>query len=219
MLPARISEITLQHIMPQTLEGREIDNSGIWKKELVLEKGKHYHIQAPSGSGKTTLANILYGLRNDYTGHLLFDGKKSKNLSIKKWSEIRQNSLSIVFQDLRLLGQFTAWENILLNREQTGMVEPFEIKAWAEKFGIKPFLDKKCKRLSQGEKQRIAILRALSQPFEWLILDEPFSHLDSTNVTNISALIKERLENYNAGLIMLQLAPDTWFNYDKSIKL
>jgi putative ABC transport system ATP-binding protein len=219
MLPARLSEITLQSIMPLTLEGREIGNSEIWIKEVVFEKGRLYHISAPSGSGKTTLADILYGLRKDYNGQLLFDGKKCKKTGIRKWSEIRQKSMSIVFQELRLLGQFTAWENILLNQQQTGMVEPFEIKAWSERFGVKPFLDKNCKRLSQGEKQRIAILRALSQPFEWLIMDEPFSHLDSSNVQIITDLVNERLESNNAGLIMLQLEKDTWFNYDKTIRL
>ena len=89
----------------------------IWDKKLSFEKGKKYLVIAPSGKGKSTLLHCIYGLRDDYSGEVLFHNKNMKQLPNDELAEIRQSRLSIVFQDLRLFDQITAEENILLKTD------------------------------------------------------------------------------------------------------
>ena len=84
----------------------------------------------------------------------------------------------------------------------------------AEKLKISEILEKKCEKISLGEQQRIAIIRALVQPFDWILLDEPFSNLDPENIKNASSLILEECKKRNAGLIITALKEDEYFSYN-----
>ena len=79
--------------------------------------------------------------------------------------------------------------------------------------------ERESRLLSQGEKQRVAIVRALCQPFSWLILDEPFSHLDTKTARAAARLIAEQAAARNAGIISLQLEDDDFFPYSKKWQL
>jgi putative ABC transport system ATP-binding protein len=89
----------------------------------------------------------------------------------------------------------------------------------AEKLGVSSILDQKIRFCSFGEQQRIAIIRAMVQPFNWLILDEPFSHLDQLNINLASKLIESACKQRNAGLIIMGLNKDQYFNYTKEMVL
>ncbi|MBU3744498.1 MAG: ATP-binding cassette domain-containing protein, partial [Sediminibacterium sp.] len=97
--------------------------------------------------------------------------------------------------------------------------ESFSIEVMAETLGIANLLDTKAGICSYGEQQRAAIIRTLSQPFQWLLLDEPFSHLDIQNQQKAIELIQTVIESKKAGLILLDLEPDNHFSYTQFLQL
>lgn len=212
--------IQFQDIRPEPIfDGRDTIDSDIWATALTFEKGKNYLITAPSGKGKSTLLHLIYGLRKDYTGTIQINGTATDSLVPDAWSELRQSRLSIVFQDLRLFPNLTALENIQLKNNLSQHKTAEQIQSMAKQLGVDMLLNKECTTLSYGQRQRIAIIRALCQPFDYLLLDEPFSHLDEANVEIASGLIRDELENQNAALLMVSLGERFNFQYDFELKL
>ncbi len=194
--------IHLKGILPHPLrETGAAANSAVWGKNLTLPAGERVFFSAPSGRGKTTLLMILYGVRRDYDGAAAFNDTPVRELPPHRWTEIRRRGMAVVFQEMRLFGELTAWENILLKARLGGAVEPEKIRAMAERLGVAECLGRPCRFLSLGQQQRVAIIRALSQPFFWLFLDEPFSHLDSGNVECACALIDSECRARGAGIL------------------
>ncbi len=212
--------IELQNIKPIPLLPNGIQaDSQTWGVPCRFKKGKKYLVAAPSGKGKSTFIHIIYGLRSDYEGQLLLQGKDIKTLTKEAWSEIRQNKLSVVFQNLRLFLNLTALENIQIKNDLHQYKSLNEIKDMAELLGVDNLLDKKCATLSYGQRQRIAIIRALCQPFDFLLLDEPFSHLDENNINKAISLIEKECKDQKAGLILVSLGEPYSFKYDKELIL
>jgi len=85
----------------------------------------------------------------------------------------------------------------------------------AEKLNVAPLLGKMCKHMSFGEQQRVAIIRSLCQPFEYLLMDEPFSHLDKGNIKIACELIRDKCVKNNAGLILTTLGEHYELEYDQ----
>lgn len=208
-------QIQLVQIMPIPLrEKMEARTSGIWNQQVVFGPGEWVKIKAPSGTGKTTLMNMIYKLRHDYTGEILWGIKNIKEISGVELAEKRQNYMSVIFQEMRLFPNLTAWENIELNRViGKPFYEATKIEEMAERLGIASILHQLAGICSYGEQQRIAIIRSLMQPFKWLIMDEPFSHLDIANTEKAAALIAEECTFRNAGFILTDLDEDVHFNY------
>jgi ABC-type lipoprotein export system ATPase subunit len=211
--------IKLKNIAPHPLIGAFSPSTDIWGKAITIEKESKVLILAPSGSGKTTLVSVLYGLRKDFDGELFFNDESTSVFDIDKWSDIRSNSIAVVFQDLQLLADLTAMENILLKNQLTNQFSRAKIEEMANQLGILNKLNSKCNNLSRGEKQRVAIIRALCMPFKFIILDEPFSHLDEINTQKAIALINKIVASNKAGLIMVNLFADNHFNYVSQIKM
>ncbi|HFB99838.1 MAG TPA: ATP-binding cassette domain-containing protein, partial [Phaeodactylibacter sp.] len=152
-------------------------------------------------------------------GTVLVKNKNIKSYQSDELAEIRQESLSIVFQDLRLFDQLTAEENILLKSDLKKHKTATQILEMAKQLGVDNLLKKPCGTLSFGQRQRIAIIRSLCQPFDFLLLDEPFSHLDQVNIKAATQLITAECDAQNAGLIIVSLGEDYFFSYDKKIIL
>ena len=212
--------IELKYVKPFPLIENGISaSSEVFNSEGVFEKGKKYLVKAPSGKGKSTLLHLIYGLRNDYEGSIKLDGKDIKSLNYDDWATVRQKKLSIVFQDLRLFLNLTARENILLKRELSDTPSVSEVELMAEQLGIAPYLNQKAETLSYGQRQRVAIIRALCQPFEMLFLDELFSNLDTDNIKIATEMINKACEKNGAGFILVSLGDEYFFNYDKTLIL
>ncbi len=211
--------IQLKTIVPLPLKDKLLQRpSDIWNETISFQEGEWIKIKAPSGTGKTTFIHCLYSLRTDYDGNILWNNKDLKNFSTTDLAAIRQQEVSIVFQDLRLFPQLTAKENIEVNRVlQQPYYNQDVIDTMAEQLGITHILHQKAGICSYGEQQRIAIIRALVQPFKWLLMDEPFSHLDEANTLKSANLIATECTKRNAGFILTDLEDDTHFKY--SIKL
>ena len=112
--------ITLQNTLPEVFAGKDYIDSDVWHKDVELERGHFYLIEAASGTGKSSLCSYVYGYRNDYQGIICFDDNNIRNLNVKLWVELRKKSLSMLFQDLRLFTELTAMENVLLKNSLTG---------------------------------------------------------------------------------------------------
>ncbi len=211
----------------------DIDGTSQNNREGSFFFDKNYLITAPSGKGKSTLIHLVYGLRNDYVGDIFLDKKNIKTFTVDDWATLRQKKLAIVFQDLRLFLNLTARENIELklgltnglntveerNPDNIGKEVVFDYEKAAKHLGMLDFLEKKCETLSYGQRQRVAILRGLAQPFDMILLDEPFSHLDTENVKIASELIQEACERNKAGFIHVSLGDEYYFSYDEKLIL
>jgi len=194
--------------------------SDIWNTDITFSAGEWIKIVAPSGTGKTTLMNILYKVRHDYEGSVKLDKRELQTIAGDELATLRQNKVSVIFQDLRLFENLTARENIELNRVlQKPYYEAKVIDEMAARLGITHILNQRAGVCSYGEQQRIAIIRALVQPFEWLIMDEPFSHLDNANTQKAAGLIATECTKRGAGFVLTDLDEDSLFPYTKSISL
>jgi putative ABC transport system ATP-binding protein len=214
--------ITLDHIVPTPLRDKLAARpSDVWNRRVQFEPGQWVKITAPSGSGKTTLTHLLWRLRTDFEGQLLYDGKAASAFTPGAMAQLRQTELSVVFQDMRLFGQLTAYDNIELKRvmHTPAFYDVGHIARMAEALGITHVLHQKAAICSYGEQQRIAIVRALMQPFSWILMDEPFSHLDEANIAKAVALIAEECRKRGAGLILTDLEEDQHFNYTQKLML
>src|SRR5690606_8977873 len=178
-----------------------------------------YKVQAPSGRGKSTFLNILFGNRKDYDGNAFISNENISRFNAGKWALLRREIFSLVFQDLRLLPEFTGMENILLKASRIKYYDEQKIIGMAEKLGVQALLNKRATVMSFGESQRFAIIRSLVQPFDWLLLDEPFSHLDQNNIARASQMITEECRHRKAGIIVAGLDDDSLIDYDEKIML
>jgi putative ABC transport system ATP-binding protein len=214
--------ITLQHIIPLPLRDKLPNRpSDIWNRTVAFSNADWVKVKAPSGSGKTTLVHILWNLRKDFSGTVQYNQQYTSQLSAEDLAIIRQQHLSVIFQDLRLFGQLTALENIELKRQMVR--KPYcdlqRVKQMAEALGVASILQQPAATCSYGEQQRIAIIRALVQPFELLIMDEPFSHLDNANAQRAADLISAECTQRGAGLLVTDLEEDHLFAYNKHLHL
>ncbi len=213
-------QLGIEHVVPIPLKDKINEyNSWIWSQDIVINPGEKVFIQAPSGTGKTTLIHLLYGLRDDYEGKIHWSAYNMTTVRPEQLSQLRASYLSIIFQDMRLFPELTAWENLEVKRRLTNTITEHEAEKWMERLGIGHKRDSLARTLSYGEQQRVAIIRALLQPFEWLLMDEPFSHLDHANIKKAVALIKEVTETNNAGLILADLEDNDFFNYTRKLLL
>jgi putative ABC transport system ATP-binding protein len=214
-------KLTLEQLIPYSIKDKiKTGSSAIWNQLVSFDQGDFIKIEAPSGTGKTTLTHLLYKVRTDYTGGITYGNTLLGICDEDGLADLRQNHLSIVFQDLRLFADLSARENIEIKRLLTPQFSSKELVAqMAERLRVSDILDQQIRFCSFGEQQRIAIIRALMQPFDWLILDEPFSHLDQENIQLAATLIKEACTQRNAGLIIMGLNKDQYFNYHRELVL
>lgn len=212
-------ELSLKAVVPTYFEKEQVAGSGIWGQPVTFSKGEHLHVVAPSGSGKTSLIHFLYGLRKDYTGDVLYEGRPVKSMSPEELALYRQQHISIVFQDLRLFTGETARSNIELKRQLAPFHPAAKIDEMAARLGIAKKLDKLAKTCSYGEQQRVAILRSLMQPFDFLLLDEPFSNLDEANRVKAFELISEECAARGASMIFADLKALDFLQGQKIVRL
>lgn len=212
--------LSLQQVVPLPLRDKVTGNgSGIWNKHITFEKGSLVFIQAPSGTGKTTLIHILYRLRNDYEGIVRWGDSITAKINEEQLATLRAKNISVIFQDMRLFPDLTAWENLEIKRKLSNTVTQEKVLEWLDRLGLKDKKNTPAAIMSYGEQQRVSIIRALLQPFDWLLMDEPFSHLDVANTEKAITLIQEIVTALNAGMVLADLDDNNYFPYTQKIML
>lgn len=212
-------QLEIHSILPSYFDESKKNLSEVWGKELLIKKGEFIKILAPSGSGKTSLIHFLYGLRKDYTGSILLNERNISSYSPEDWAACRKNNISIVFQDMRLFSKQTVAENIEIKRQLNPYHPAEKIKEIAIRLGIGEKLQSKCETCSYGEQQRVSIIRSLMQPFDFLLMDEPFSHLDDNNSKKAMELIIEESKIRNASIILVNLERVDYFPFSRLLHL
>ena len=196
-----MKEISLHNTLPRVFAGQNGISSDVWHRDITFEKGKQYLISAESGTGKSSLCSYIYGYRQDYSGTIAFDGVDIKSLTVQQWCDVRQQHIAYLPQDMRLFGELTAMENVELKNRLTGFKSRDEIARLFEAMGIADKVDSLASKLSIGQQQRVAIIRRLCQPCDFIMLDEPVSHLDDENNRTVARLITEEATRQGAGVI------------------
>lgn len=201
----------LNDILPEYFQENRKNNSEIWGKDLSFQRGEKIKIVAPSGRGKTSLVHFMYGMRKDYNGKINYGKKNIKGFNAEDFATVRKKHVSIVFQDLRLFGDRTVRENLEIKRQLDPFHPPEKITEFADRLGITHILKQKARICSYGEQQRVAIARSLLQPYDFLLLDEPFSHLDTQNSQKAMELMLEESELRNACIVFADLERIDYF--------
>ena len=210
--------IELINVKPAYMSEDEISSSDIYLQDtLRFEKNKKYLIKAASGRGKTSLLNFIYGSNLNFDGQILYQDSPLKGQSL---FDLRRAQISYVFQELKLFSDLSLIENIQLKNAITHHKTTHEVDVLLNRLNLSFKRESSAKTLSLGQKQRVAIIRALCQPFEFLLLDEPFSHLDDKNSKIMAHIIQEESDRQQAGLILTSLGNEPErFDYDFILNL
>jgi ABC-type lipoprotein export system ATPase subunit len=212
-------EIKLKSIIPFPIKNEFSSESELWGKDVLFYSNHFSVIDAHSGKGKSTFTSIVSGSRYDYEGMVSIDGEDIKTFSKNKWSQLRRVNLSFVFQDLQLFDKITVKDNLLIKNQLTDFRSENEIKVLLEQLKIEHKWGQLCGTLSLGQQQRVAIIRALLQPADFIIMDEPFSHLDSENTSLAMNLITSHCNEINSGMILTTLGNKYNLKWDQIIQI
>ena len=176
---------------------------------LSFKEGKVITIVGKSGSGKSTLLNILSTLDNADEGEIIIDGKNIEGYSDNELSKLRNSFIGFVFQFHHLLPDFNVIENILMpawiKNDKTKLNTAWELLETLQLMNIK---DKYPTELSGGEKQRVAVLRALINDPKILFADEPTGNLDEKNALLLVDLLREINRDFNVAIVLTTHNPD-----------
>lgn len=214
-----MKRIEFCNVIPDVFSKRVGLKSDIWFNDATFDKGGLYLVEADSGKGKSTFCSYILGYRHDYSGRVMFDDRQAAYLKVGEWVDVRKRHVACLFQELRLFPELTAFENVEIKNRLTGMKTREEILSWFEKLGIGDKIDARVGHMSFGQQQRVALMRALVQPFDFILADEPISHLDDTNATIMGELMLEEARSQGAGVIVTSIGRRINLDYDKVFKL
>ncbi len=214
-----MDKILFNNVLPHVFENNEDITSEVWRKDVEFEKGNTYLVEADSGKGKSTFCSYVIGYRHDYSGQILFDDKDIKAMRVADWTNVRKQNISYLFQELRLFPELTAFENVEIKNRLTGFKTREEIEQMFERLGIMDKQNVKVGLMSFGQQQRVAMIRALVQPFDFILADEPISHLDNRNSQTMGEMMMEEVKRQGAGVIVTSIGKHIEMHYDKVLKL
>ena len=174
--------------------------------DLHIKEGEFVSIVGASGAGKTTLLQIIGTLDTAHEGEVVINGVEIKRLSDKELSAFRNKQLGFVFQFHQLLPEFTALENVCIPgyiaRRDSKEVEE-KAKELLTKLGLQDRFHHKPNELSGGEKQRVAVARALINDPKLILADEPSGSLDSGNKKELHSLLRKLCNEYGLTILLV----------------
>ncbi len=158
---------------------------------LILKTKVSVDVQAKNCSHVTVEAITI----------ILFDGQNTRELGVEQWCGIRTSVLSLMPQDMALFPELTVAENIDLKNKRTNHKSRAQILEMLERMGLADKYNAPANKLSIGQMQRVALVRSVCQPFSFIFLDEPVSHLDSRNNRLVAEMISGEAERQGAGIV------------------
>lgn len=214
-----MERISLNNTLPRVFAGHNGIRSDVWKQNITLERGRRYLISAESGTGKSSMCSYIYGYRQDYSGDITFDGQDIRSMTVAQWCDVRQRHIAYLPQEMRLFGELTAMENVELKNRLTEFKSREEIIKLFKVMGIADKVDSLVSKLSIGQQQRVAIIRTMCQPCDFILLDEPVSHLDDENNRIVADLIVQEADRQGAGVIATSVGNHLKMDVDKIFNL
>ena len=214
-----MEKISFQAVMPHVFSGRTDLCSEVWGKDISFSKGHLYLVEADSGKGKSTFCSYVLGYRHDYTGTILFGDDDVRGYKTADWVDVRMRHVSLLFQELRLFPELTAWENVEIKNRLTSFADSHTIDTWFERLGIADKKQSLIGEMSFGQQQRVALMRALVQPYDFIVLDEPISHLDDDNARVMGQIVMEEARKQGAGVVMTSIGKHIDLDYEKTYRL
>ena len=213
--------LKLKNISKEFIEPRR-NIVALNKINLELSDGQCIGLLGPSGSGKSTLLQIAGLLDNPTNGEIIINGEKCDTLSQEKKNLIRKKYIGFIYQNFYLLDSFSALENIIIPQLINGS-SYISAKKRAinllSSLGLSKRIDNKPRELSGGEKQRVAILRAIANMPKIILADEPTGNLDKKNSQNVIKIIKDLVSHYKISFIIATHNLSIVKKFDKIIKL
>lgn len=172
--------------------------------DIALERGSQALVLGNSGKGKTTFLHLLGGLMKIQSGSIHIDGKEMGKLSKKEMDQFRGDHIGIVFQSPHFIRSISMLENLKVAAALSGTkVDESFIISLMEKLQVTSLAAKLPEQLSQGEKQRFSIARALINKPLLILADEPTSALDDENCDKVFELLSEAAKAQNASLLIV----------------
>lgn len=190
--------------------------------QLKLEGGKALALAGPSGAGKSTLVRLLTGLLEPSAGAIWLGDTALHTLGHEERRAFRLAQVGLVFQDFALLDYLTVMENILLPhgfRGAAGDAARGKARELAERLQISQYLDKRVSQLSQGERQRVAVARALVHEPQFIFADEPTASLDPARGRIVVDLLIEDVRQRGACLVMVTHDPNLLPLFDQTVRM
>lgn len=185
-------------------------------ERFELARGEQVALLGSSGGGKTTLLNIIAGLRSPDAGRVLIDGTDVTSLPEAARDRFRAERIGFVFQTFNLLPAFTALENVLLGMSFGG-AKPDRIRAkeLLEQVGLSHRMHNRPAQLSVGERQRVAVARALANKPSLMLADEPTANVDAANQQNVLDMIRSTCRDQNVSLLMVTHSSEVADQFDR----
>lgn len=189
---------------------------------LEVRRGEFVSIMGESGSGKSTLLSILAGNLPADSGTVTLDGEEITSASEKRLARLRRTKLGFVYQSLNLIDTLSGADNILLpiylGKENVRLAE-YRMRALAERLKISHLLKRMPSDMSGGERQRIAIARAMIHNPKILMLDEPTGSLDSATTKEVLKLLIDLKNDTGVSIIQVTHSREAAEMTDRIIKI
>lgn len=185
-------------------------------ERFELGRGEQVALLGSSGGGKTTLLNVIAGLRTPDSGRVLIDGVDVTALPEAARDRFRAERIGFVFQTFNLLPAFTALENVLLGMSFGGRkVDRKRAHELLDRVGLSHRLHNRPSQLSVGERQRVAVARALANKPSLMLADEPTANVDAANQQNVLDMIRTACREQNVSLLMVTHSPQVAEQFDR----
>lgn len=170
---------------------------------FVIEKGEHFAVYGNSGTGKTTFLNLIAGITTPDSGSIVLNGQELTLLSEHQRDVIRGKRIGYIYQTFNLLAQYTAIENIMLAMMLGGKPDRDRAVYLLEQVDLGDKLDYKPDQLSAGQRQRVAVARALANNPDIVLADEPTGNLDIRTAVMAADLLKEICGINSSSLVLM----------------
>ncbi|QEG23977.1 ABC transporter ATP-binding protein [Mariniblastus fucicola] len=211
----RLENIKKSFVQP---DGKRVPILDVPSFEIAA--GEQVVLIGPSGCGKTTLLHIISGITKPDSGKVFVDGTELTRYSESTRDRIRADKIGYVFQTFNLLDGFSALENVLLGISfGAKRSSPARAKELLEKVGLGHRLGNKPHQMSVGEKQRVAVARAVANRPALLLADEPTANIDPQNQQQVVQLIKDTCREENIAMLMVTHSMEVANQFDRVVQL
>lgn len=189
---------------------------------LSVGRGESVSLRGESGAGKTTFLNILAGLESPSGGKVFWDGARIDNLPNSKQAKLRAGFMGFVFQNYCLVPELNALENVCLAARIAGRFDPQTPKlalGLLERVGLKSRAKHLPSQMSGGEKQRVAVARAILNSPKIILADEPTGNLDESTANEVMEMFLSLCAERGTALLLITHNPDFAKRTARSVKM